>query len=135
MKILLTALLLLSIPKLNASVVPASERILEVVVDSEGLITAAGDTITLDKLAHYIQQRLFKAWLSNGKMYTQIRFTKKGEVSETVSDPVLKEIKSGQEQGLTAICLEKYRTRFENLDPGKQASIKKKLPVLFQTEY
>ena len=112
-----------------------SERLLEVTVDQSGLITAVGDTISADKLAHYIQQRLFKSWLSNGKMYTQIRFTRKGEVSDIVAESVLKEVQSGQEQGLTAICLEKYRTEFENLDPKKQENLRKKIPVLFQTDY
>lgn len=112
-----------------------SERILEITVNQSGLITAAGDTMSEDKLARYIQQRLFKSWLSNGRKYTRIKFTRKGEVADVVSESILKEIREGQQEGLTAICLEKFRTRFENLDPKKQENLRKKLPILFQTDY
>ena len=135
MKFVLLVCSFLSLTQLKAAPIPGGERILEITVNQDGLITAVGDTVSEDNLAHYIQQRLFKAWLENRQMYTRIKFTRKGEVSETVAGNILKEIKDGQEQGLTAICLEKFRTRFENLDPKKQANLRKKLPVLFQTDY
>ena len=116
-----------------ADKIPA-EKILEIKLIQTGQIIAAGDTVAADKLATYIRDRLFKSWL-DGKIYSKIRFSSYSGISELVSGPVLKEIREGQKLGLNAICLEKYRDVFDNLEAKKQDQLKKKCPVLFQTEF
>ena len=113
---------------------PPAEKLLSISVSENGLISSGAETIPLDKLAMDIKNRLFKSWLS-GKNYTRITFSHSAGLSEAVTGPVLQEIKEGQRLALIAVCLEKYKKRFEDLDAKEQDKLRKKSPVLFQTEY
>jgi hypothetical protein len=133
MRLLLLMLIFVSGSKLLAMDPPA-EKILSISVSENGLITSGADTIPLDKLAMDIKNRLFKSWLG-GKNYTRITLSLGAGLSDAVTSPVLQEIKEGQRLALVAVCLEKYRKRFEDLDAKEQDKLRKKSPVLFQTDY
>jgi hypothetical protein len=111
-----------------------AEKLLSISVTENGLIKSGADTIPLDKLAMDIKNRLFKSWLS-GKNYTRITLSYSPGLRDAVTGPVLQEIKEGQRLALIAVCLEKYRKRFDDLDAKEQDKLRKKTPVLFQTEY
>jgi len=44
-------------------------------------------------------------------------------------------VHEGQLAALNAICLEKFKNRYDDLDSKKKEKLKKQYPVLFQTEY
>jgi hypothetical protein len=111
------------------------EKILEINITPAGAIMSGNETIAADRLARYIKDRLFKSWLANGKIYTKIKLTGIEQANDITKEIVLREIKDGQREALLTMCLESYRTTFENLDPKKQEKMKRKYPVLFQTDY
>ena len=112
------------------------EKILRVAVDDIGIISIGNDTISSDDLARYIQERLFKSYMGTGRMHSKIKLVRLNKnVSETVVQVVLKEIRSGQNRALTELCIQKYKDRYENLDPRRQQKLKKIFPVLFQAKF
>lgn len=112
------------------------EKILTVSVNEKGVIAVGSDTVAIDVLAHYLQDRLFKSYLGTGNMQNRIKFSPENNtVSEKIIQSVIQEIREGQKRALTELCLQKYETQFENIDSRKQAKLKKRFPVLFQTDY
>lgn len=112
------------------------EKILVITVNEAGIIIAGRDTISLDNLARYIQERLFKSYMGTGRMQNRIKFEKLTDnVPLQVSELVLKEIKEGQKRALTELSLQKYKKLFDNLEINKQYKLKKRFPVLFQMEF
>lgn len=115
---------------------PEKKPGLSVMVYKTGVITVGRDTVSSDELARYIQARLFKSYMGNGKMYPSISFKKENEnVPETIVKVVLEEIKEGQRRALNELCLQEFRKTFDNIDNRKKAKLKKRFPVLFQTTY
>lgn len=111
-----------------------AEKILQIRVDEIGIISVGRDTISADKLARYIQERLFKSYMGTGEMHDRIRLEKTNDsVPVTVIEVVIAEIKSGQERALRELCTQQYNRPFTSLDPRKQNKLRKKFPVLFQT--
>jgi len=112
------------------------EKILLVQVNEYGLVTIGRDTLSVDQMARYIQERLFKSYMGTGQMHDRIRLEKTdGILPEPVEKVILEEIHSGQQRALRELCMQKYRDYYENLSPGKQASIHKRYPVLFQDRF
>lgn len=112
------------------------EKILQVTVDETGTISVGRDTVGSDKLARYIQERLFKSYLGTGQMHSKIKFSREGiNVPDLVIQVVLKEIQEGQRRALSELCIQKYKTLFDNIGKRKQEKLKKQFPVLFQTDY
>lgn len=112
------------------------EKNLYINVDEIGIISIGRDTVSSDELARYIQERLFKAFMGTGKMYSKIKLTKTdGHVPEMVMEVVLTEIKTGQQRALKELCLQKHKNFFENISQRQQEKLKKQFPVLFQTNY
>jgi hypothetical protein len=132
--ILFSFLLLLS-PASQSKNLPGGEKILEIHLSPEGLISSGSETIPQDKLAQYIRDRLFKSWQGNGKIYTRIKLDGGEQLSQVSREGIIQEIKEGQRLALVAFCLEMYRTEFENLDVKKQEKFRRKFPVLFQETY
>lgn len=113
-----------------------SKKTIHIIVDEFGIISVGRDTISSDKLAVYIHERLYKSYLGTGKMYDQIIFTKaNNKIDEMVVEVILTEIKSGQQKALTDLCIQKYKDYYENISSRQQAKLKKNFPVLFQTKY
>ncbi len=118
----------------NQATYPATaDKILEIAINESGTITSMGETLAADKITQYVKERLFKSWIG-GKIYSKIKLTS-SSANEITKETAIKEIQEGQRQALIAICLESFRTRFENLDPKKQEKLREKYPALFQTEY
>lgn len=114
----------------------APDKILTIRVSETGTISIGRDTVSSDKLAQYVQERLFKSFLGTGKMQSAINVEKEDPaVPDMVVDVVVKEIKDGQQKALTQLCLEKYKKLFEHLDKKQQSKLKKQFPVLFQANY
>ena len=113
-----------------------AEKILLVTVNETGVVNVGGDTVGSDNLARYIQERLFKSYMGTGQMHSKIKFVKANDnVPDMVVQVILKEIQEGQKRALTELCLQKYKSRFENIDSQKQDKLKRQFPVLFQTDY
>ena len=136
MRLLLSLLIVFTHLHLPAAGNEAAEKILYVTVNEIGVITVGRDTISSDELARYIQERLFKSYSGTGKMHSRIKFSKvTDEVPDMVVDVVLEEIRDGQRRALIELCLDKYKSLFENIEKRKQDKLKKQFPVLFQTDY
>ncbi len=114
----------------------SKEKIIQVMVDETGTVSVGRDTIFIDDLARYIQERLFKSYLGTGRMYSKILLAKaNNKVPDIVLDVVLKEIKEGQQRALTELSLQKYENKYESLSDKKKAKLKKVFPVLFQKKF
>jgi hypothetical protein len=111
----------------------APEKVLTVKVNDFGLITVAGDTVSAEHVARYVQERLFKSYMGTGHMYDRIQLEKLyGGASGEVMEMLIKEIKGGQLKALQQLCLQKFNKTYDMLDSKKQARLKKQFPVLFQ---
>lgn len=129
-------LLLFSLALQTASAKTNGDKVLFVILENTGIIKVGRDTVEADKLAKYVQERLFKSYLGTGKMHDRILFAKeKGMDDEAKVQQVLKEIREGQQRTLRQICTEKYKKLFEHLDDNQQKKIRKQFPVLFQTDF
>lgn len=110
------------------------EKILQVKVDEIGIVSIGRDTISADKLARYIQERLFKSYMGTGKMHDRIILEKTdASVPGPVLEVILAEIKAGQERALRELCTQKFSKPFAALDRKKQERLIKVFPVLFQS--
>lgn len=112
------------------------DKVLIVILENTGIVKIGRDTVAVDNIAKYVQERLFKSFLGTGKMHDRILFAKeKGMEDEMAVQVVIKEIKEGQNRALRQICAEKFRKQYDDLDQGRQKKLQKQFPVLFQTDY
>ncbi len=109
------------------------DKILLVTLTENGIILVGRDTVNVDNLARYIQERLFKSYMGTGKMHDRIVVAQSGAISpDMTANVVLNEIRNGQKRALAQISVQKFRKPFENLGSRQQDKIKKQFPVLFQ---
>ncbi len=114
----------------------AAFKVIHIRINDAGMISDGLDTLSIDDLALYIRERLFKNYSGTGKMYDKIKIDKHGEnVSPIVIDIVVKEIKAGQKAALAELCLHKYKKGYDELASKQQEKVKKQFPVLFQMEF
>ena len=134
MRVLLTLLLGFTLASFDYG--DDRKRVLLVRIDEIGIVTDGVDTISSDELADYINRRLFKSYMGNGKMYDLIRVEKinLGPMPD-VLQTLLKEIALGQKKALADFCLHKYKKGFDALSAKQQKKIRKQYPVLFQVDY
>ena len=104
-------------------------------VNVKGDVTIDRITLLNADLAKEVQQRLWRSYMSNGKMLNTIVLHLDEGVSEEIKNEVMFAIKTGQEKTLTVLSLHKYKKRFEDIGSSKQDKIKKHFPVLFQRTY
>ena len=121
-------------PGIAYSTNPA-EKILVLRVNESGFVSDGLTTIGSDELANYVRERLFKTYMSTGKMYDRIQLEKTGEPPELALGVLIKEIKLGQKEALNELCLHKYKRLFEDLGSKQKEKIMKVFPVLFQSTY
>lgn len=103
-----------------------------ITIEPGGRVFMGPDTIYVADLAPDLQERLWKSWLSTGKMYERIDINFRGEVLMGVKSATLDAIKDAQNKTLTAVCLQKYKLSYENLSAKQKSRLKKQFPVLFQ---
>jgi hypothetical protein len=114
----------------------SGDKVLVVILENTGMVKIGRDTVAVDNIAKYVQERLFKSFLGTGKMHDRILFAKeKGMEDEAMVELVMKEIREGQVRALRQVCTEKYKKLFERLDDSQQKKVRKQFPVLFQTEF
>ena len=128
---------LLTLGYLRADASPAEfeigpPKIITINIEPGGRVFMGPDTIYVAGLAADLQERLWKSWLSTGKMYESIKVNFRGEVLMGVKGAALDAIKEAQNKTLTEVCLEKYKVVFENLSAKQKQRLKKQFPVLFQ---
>ena len=104
-------------------------------VNVKGDVTIDRITLLNADLAKEVQQRLWRSYMSNGKMLNTIILHLDDGVSEEIKNEVMSAIKIGQEKTLTVLSLHKYKKRFEDIGTSKQDKIRKNFPVLFQNSY
>lgn len=104
-------------------------------VNEKGQVTIDRVTMYTDDLAKEVQQRLWRSYMSTGKMVSAINLSFDEAVSGETRNEVLFSIKTAQEKTLTVLSLHKHKKRFENISSSKQEKIRKQFPVLFQREY
>ena len=112
-----------------------AQKKLTIQVNVKGDVTIDRITLLNADLAKEVQQRLWRSYMSNGKMLNTIVLHLDERVSEEIKNEVMFAIKTGQEKTLTVLSLHKYKKRFEDISTGKQDKIKKHFPVLFQSTY
>ena len=104
-------------------------------VNAKGELTIDRITLLNADLAKEVQQRLWRSYMSNGKMLNAIILQLDEGVSEEIKNEVMYAIKTGQEKTLTVLSLHKHKKRFEDIPGNKQDKIRKQFPVLFQRTY
>lgn len=104
-------------------------------VNEKGQVTIDRVTMYTDDLAKEVQQRLWRSYMSTGKMVSAINLSFDEAVSNETRNEVLFSIKTAQEKTLTVLSLHKHKKRFENISNSKQEKIRKQFPVLFQRDY
>lgn len=133
MRLLLLVTALFFFGKNRAAANTTEEKILQVTLTENGIILVGRDTVNVDNLARYVQERLFKSYMGTGKMHDRIVVSQSGNSSpEMTLNVVLNEIRNGQKRALAQISVQKYRKPFESLGSKHQDKIKKQFPVLFQ---
>lgn len=132
---LLFALFICMLAKQPVYADPPEQRILHITINEAGMVTVVGDTVDVYDVPHSLQDCLFKSLLGNRKYY-KISIAAIGEkISLTQLDLLKTKIREGQQLALNAICLEKFKSRYDELDSKKKEKLKKQYPVLFQTNY
>ena len=132
--LLLTILNLGSLFFFSTSLLNAQKN-LTIQVNVKGDVTIDRITLLNADLAKEVQQRLWRSYMSNGKMLNTIILHLDNGMNEEIKNEVMFAIKTGQEKTLTVLSLHKYKKRFEDIGTGKQDKIRKRFPVLFQSTY
>jgi hypothetical protein len=104
-------------------------------VNEKGQILIDRIILYTDDLAKEVQQRLWRSYMSNGKMVSAIHLSFDPAVTPETKSEVLYSIRTAQDKTLTVLSLHKHKKRFENIGTSRQDKIRKQFPVLFQQEY
>ena len=113
----------------------AAQKTVTIHVNEKSELTIDGVSVYSDNLAKEIQQRLWRSYMSNGKMLQSIVFRMDQGVPDGTKTMVLDAIKTAQSKTLTVLSLHKHKKRFEDIGSTKQDRIRKQFPVLFQDNY
>jgi hypothetical protein len=131
-KLLVLAFLIISIPRANQL---PFQKTVAIHVNEKGEVMIDQAKYFTDDLAREVQQRLWRSYMTSGKMVQSIHLSFDVSVSEELKKEVLYNIKTAQEKTLTVLSLHKHKKRFENISSNKQEKIRKQFPVLFQTDF
>ena len=104
-------------------------------VNAKNDISIDGIHVYRENLAKEVQQRLWRSYMSNGKMLHSIQLQVDEGATEETRKEVLYAITTAQEKTLTVLSLHKHKKRFEDIGQQKQDKIRKQFPVLFQRDY
>ncbi|MEO7924439.1 MAG: hypothetical protein ABIR30_12235 [Chitinophagaceae bacterium] len=127
-------LFLLSFKSFGNNSIPPElpKKIITITINPNGIIYMGPDTIGTNLLAEKLQERLWRSYLGNDKMYDEIKIVLAGEVLMGVRGTALDAIKRAQQETIKDICLQKFKRLYENLDTRQQSKLMKQFPVLFQ---
>ena len=104
-------------------------------VNEKGQVLIDRVILYTDDLAKEVQQRLWRSYMSNGKMVSTILLSFDQAVNTETRSEVLYSIRTAQDKTLTVLSLHKHKKRFENIGTSRQDKIRKQFPVLFQRDY
>lgn len=104
-------------------------------VNEKGQVLIDRVILYTDDLAKEVQQRLWRSYMSNGKMVSTILLSFDQAVNAETRSEVLYSIRTAQDKTLTVLSLHKHKKRFENIGASRQDKIRKQFPVLFQRDY
>ena len=104
-------------------------------VNEKGQVLIDRVILYTDDLAKEVQQRLWRSYMSNGKMVSTILLSFDQAVNAETRSEVLYSIRTAQDKTLTVLSLHKHKKRFENIGASRQGKIRKQFPVLFQRDY
>ena len=134
-KYLLLAIIILTNTDVKAEIIPAKdlpEKIITIIVDENGTVFMGVDTLEINELANVLQDRLFKSYAGTGKMPASLKLQ---SAPENLRNSVIAEIKKAQQNALSDLCLHLHKKKYESLTSKQQGKIKRKFPVLFQTDF
>ena len=104
-------------------------------VEENNRIQIDGLTVYLEDLAREVQHRLWRSYMSNGKMLRAVHLVLEGNVRDDRKKNVIAAIREGQVKTRTVLSLHKHKKKFEDISSNKQDKIRKQFPVLFQEEF
>lgn len=110
-------------------------RTITIVVDQHQGIIMGRDTVDTETLPKILSERLWKSYLSTGRMYDSIKVQIRGEVLMGTRGAVLDAIREGQLLALKKLCLHKYQKRYDALTPAQQQRVRIRHGVLFQETF
>jgi hypothetical protein len=113
-------------------VIPLKKNVITITLNPNGMVYMGPDTISTDQLAEKLQERLWRRYLGNDRMYDEIQVVLNGEVLMGVKGAALDAIQLAQKNALRDICLQKFKKLYENIDPAQQRKLQRQFPVLFQ---
>ena len=111
------------------------QRTVTIKVEGNNRIQIDGLTVYIEDLPREVQQRLWRSYMSNGKMLRSIHLELEGTVPDELQKNVISAIREGQAKTRTMLSLHKHKKKFEDISSSKQDKIRKQFPVLFQSDY
>jgi hypothetical protein len=132
---LLLAIIFFTNHDLEAKVNPQKifpEKIITIIVNESGTIFMGVDTLGINELGDVLQDRLFKSYSGTSKMPASIKLQ---SATTDLRNSVITEIKKVQQNALSDICLHLHKKKYDGLTAKQQGKIKRKFPVLFQTNF
>lgn len=120
----------------NAPLELSAKKILLLKVDSTGIIIVGNDSLNSYSLATYIYDRLYGSFKGTGRMHNKIKLeTENSNIPDKIIEAISNAIMEGQKRALTNLSIQKYSDQFENISTRRQDKLRKKFPVLFQTDF
>ncbi len=111
------------------------QKTITIEVDEKEQVFIDRVKIETDDLAKELQQRLWRSFVSNGKMPQEIQLKFNAAITAGKKKDITDAVKQAQEKTLTVLSLHKYKNKFENIGARKQEKLKKQFPVLFRQDY
>ncbi|HET9430449.1 MAG TPA: hypothetical protein VFO70_04695 [Chitinophagaceae bacterium] len=108
------------------------QKIITIQVNENGKVFIDRIAIESDQLPREVQQRLWRSYMSTGKMPQAIRLDYAASISPELRKSIEDGTRLGQGRTLTVLSLHKHKKKYEDLSNSKKEKIKKQYPVLFQ---
>jgi hypothetical protein len=108
------------------------EKIITIIVNESGTVFMGVDTLEIHELGDVLQDRLFKSYSGTGKMPSSIKLQ---SAPLNLRKSVIAEINKAQHNALSDLCMHLHKRKFDGLTAKQQEKIKRKFPVLFQTDF
>ena len=112
-----------------------SQKTITLRVAPDQQLTIDGITVYKDNLPKELQQRLWRSYMSNGKMPATIYINNENQTNQDIHTEINAAIKEAQEKTLTVLSLHKHKKRFDDISTQKKEKIRKQFPVLFQEKF
>jgi hypothetical protein len=110
-------------------------KTITVIVNANGQAIMGRDTLSMEEMTKELKTRLWKGYLGTGKMADSISLQFANDALMGVRQSATDAVKKAQADALTDLCLEKFKTTFDQLNTNRQDKLRRQFPVLFQQTF